>query len=135
MIVDTSAIVAIALGEPVAEELKGALEASGETRLAAPSYVELCAVLQRKGRPEVIRLIDRLLHAYDIRIAPFDVEHARVAAQAYRDYGRGSGHPARLNLGDTYGYALAQIASEPLLFVGDDLTHTDIQRAVISGPE
>ncbi|KBO36069.1 toxin VapC42 [Mycobacterium tuberculosis TB_RSA66] len=52
-----------------------------------------------------------------------------MAAQAYRDYGRGSGHPARLNLGDTYSYALAQVTGEPLLFRGDDFTHTDIRPA------
>jgi ribonuclease VapC len=72
-------------------------------------------------------LVDRLLRAYEIQIVPFDEEQARVAAQAYRDYGRGSGHPAGLNLGDTYSYALAHVTGEPLLFVGDDFVHTDIR--------
>ena len=58
-------------------------------------------------------MADRLLAAYGIEIEMFDAEQARVAAQAYRDYGRGSGHRARLNLGDSYSYALAHIAGEP----------------------
>ena len=130
MIVDTSAIVAIALGEPGAEDLREALAHSPNSRISAPSYVELCAVLQRRNRPEIGRMVDRLLAAYGIEIETFDAEQARVAAQAYRDYGRGSGHSARLNLGDSYSYALAHIAGEPLLFLGDDFMHTDIQSAL-----
>ena len=85
MIVDTSAIVAIALGEPGAEDLREALAHSPNSRISAPSYVELCAVLQRRNRPEIGRLVDRLLAAYGIEIETFDAEQARVAAQAYRD--------------------------------------------------
>ena len=91
MIVDTSAIVAIALGETGAEDLREALAHSPNSRISAPSYVELCAVLQRRNRPEIGRMVDRLLAAYGIEIETFDAEQARVAAQAYRDYGRGSG--------------------------------------------
>lgn len=127
MIVDASAIVAIVLGESGAESLKAALQSASRPRMAAPSYVELCAVLHRQGRPEIARLIDRLLRAYNIEIEAFDADQARIAAQAYREFGRGSGHAAALNLGDTYSYALAHLAGEPLLFVGDDFGHTDIQ--------
>ncbi|HTQ18319.1 type II toxin-antitoxin system VapC family toxin [Mycobacterium sp.] len=129
MIVDTSAIVAIVRGETGAEVLKEALVNSPNSRISAPNYVELCAVMQRRHRPEISRLVDRLLADYRIRIETFDADQARVAAQAYRDYGRGSGHPARLNLGDTYSYALAHLTGEPLLFVGDDFTHTDVRPA------
>ena len=129
MIVDTSAIVATALGEPSAQALKEALARSPHSRMSAPSYVELCAVVQRRDRPEISRMMDRLLDAYGIEIEAFDAEQARVAAQAYRDYGRGSGHPARLNLGDTYSYALAHVMGEPLLFRGDEFSHTDIRSA------
>lgn len=129
MIVDTSAIVAIALGEPGAQEAKEALARSATSRMSAPSYVELCAVVQRTNRPEIGRLVDRLLAAYGVEIEAFDADQARVAAQAYRDYGRGSGHPARFNLGDTYSYALATVTGEPLLFRGDDFGHTDIRSA------
>ena len=130
MIVDTSAMVAIVLGEPGAAHLREALAHSPNSRISAPSYVELCAVLQRRNRPEIGRMVDRLLAAYGIEIETFDAEQARVAAQAYRDYGRGSGHSARLNLGDSYSYALAHIAGEPLLFLGDDFIHTDIPSAL-----
>ncbi|HEU0189721.1 MAG TPA: type II toxin-antitoxin system VapC family toxin [Mycobacterium sp.] len=129
MIVDTSAVVAIVLGETGAGELKDALARSTGSRMSAASYVELCAVLARRNRPEVSRLVDRLLGAYDIHIKSFDPEQAHVAAQAYRDYGRGSGHPAGLNLGDTYSYALASVSGEPLLYQGDDFAHTDIRSA------
>jgi ribonuclease VapC len=129
LIVDTSAIVAIVRGEAGAEALAEALVHASNPRISAPSYVELCAVMKRRDRPEIGRLVDRLLDDYGIRIEPFDAEQARVAAQAYRDYGRGSGHPARLNLGDTYSYALAHVAGESLLFRGDDFIHTDIRPA------
>ena len=130
MIVDTSAVVAIVLGEDGAEALKEALALSTDSRLAAPSYVELCAVMQRRGRPELLGLVDRLLRAFEIRIEPFDAEQARVAVHAYRDYGRGSGHAAQLNLGDTFSYALATVIGQPLLYVGDDFGHTDVQPAL-----
>lgn len=130
MIVDTSAIVAIARGEKGAQALKDALVHSPNPRMSAPNYVELCAVMQRRDRPEIGRMVDRLLDDYGIRIEAFDADQARVAAQAYRDYGRGSGHPARLNLGDTYSYALAHVTGEPLLFRGDDFAHTDVRPAL-----
>lgn len=129
MIVNTSAIVAVALDEPGAHQIKDLLARSVNSRMSAPSYVELCAVMQRRGRPEIARMMDRLLEAYGIQIESFDTEQARVAAQAYRDYGRGSGHPARLNLGDTYSYALAAVTGQPLVYQGDDFVHTDIRSA------
>jgi ribonuclease VapC len=130
VIVDTSAIVAIVLDEPGAETLKEALANSLSSRISAPSYVELCAVMQRRNRPEIGRTVDRLLSAYEIQIEAFDADQARIAAQAYRDYGRGGGHPARLNLADSYSYALAHVAGEPLLYRGDDFNHTDIRSAL-----
>ena len=89
--------------------------------------------MHRRGRPEVNRNVDRLLDAYDIEIEPLDANQARVAGQAYRDYGRGSGHPARLNLGDTFSYALAAVTGEPLLYRGDDFSHTDLRPAISGG--
>lgn len=108
---------------------QGGAGAVTELPMSAPNYVELCAIMQRRDRPEISRLVDRLLDDYGIQVEAVDADQARVAAQAYRDYGRGSGHPARLNLGDTYSYALAQVTGEPLLFRGDDFTHTDIRPA------
>ena len=130
MIVDTSAIVALVLGEPEAELIEDALARSVDVRISAPGYVELAAVLNRSRRPEIARTIDRVLASYGIRIESFGSEHAKTAAQAYRDYGKGSGHAAQLNLGDTFSYAAASMADEPLLFVGEDFTHTDLRRVL-----
>jgi ribonuclease VapC len=130
VIVDTSAVVAIVLQEAGAETLKDALVRSTNTRISAATYVELCAVMNRRDRPEINRKVDRLLDVFGIEIEPLDANQARVAAQAYRDYGRGSGHPARLNLGDSYSYALAAVTGEPLLYRGEDFLHTDLRSAV-----
>jgi ribonuclease VapC len=130
MIVDTSAIVAIVLEEAGSDELKSALGQSVSSRMSAATYVELCAVMHRRGRPEIDRDVDRLLVAFGIEIEPLDADQARVAAHAYRDYGRGSGHPARLNLGDSYSYALAAVSGETLLYRGEDFVHTDLRSAI-----
>jgi ribonuclease VapC len=71
-----------------------------------------------------------LVREAEIVIEPVTEEQAHIARQAYRDYGRGSGHPARLNFGDCFAYALARATGEPLLFKGDDFRHTDIASAV-----
>ncbi len=91
--------------------------------------MELNAVLARWLRPEDQRRVERLLDAWRIELVPFDAAQAEIATQAYRDFGRGSGHRAALNLGDCYSYALASVAGEPLLFVGDDFVRTDVVAA------
>lgn len=126
MIVDTSAIVAIALAEPQAPALLEVLTHSSSPKIGAPTYVEIMAVLGSRDRPELERHVQRLFDAVGIEIVAFESVHAAAAAAAYRDYGKGSGHPARLNLGDSYSYALAAVTNEPLLFVGDDFFQTDI---------
>ena len=73
--------------------------------------------------------MERLLDLWEIETVAFDPAQAEIASQAYRDFGRGSGHPAALNLGDCYSYALAVATGEPLLFVGDDFVHTDVVAA------
>jgi ribonuclease VapC len=78
----------------------------------------------------VSRRLDELLAAADIVIEPMTVEQARIARDAYRDFGKGSGHPARLNLGDCFAYALAIEMGEPLLFLGDDFRATDVTPAL-----
>lgn len=71
-----------------------------------------------------------MLAEFGVETIAFDAGHARLASSAYRDYGHGSGHPAKLNLGDCYSYALAAERNEPLLFVGDRFTHTDLESAL-----
>lgn len=130
MIVDTSAIVAIALNEPRRDALVAALLDADRPRISAASIVEIAAVLVRRMAPEDFRRVERLIERLGIETVPFDAEQAASAARAYRDFGRGSGHRAGLNLGDCYAYGLADVTGEPLLYVGDDFGHTDITAAV-----
>ena len=127
MILDTSAVCAVAFGEAEGPALLECIQAADHLRISAATVVELTAVLARAGRPEVGRRVERLLAAWEVDVASFDAAQAQVASRAYRDYGRGSGHRAALNLGDCYSYALAVGAGEPLLFVGDDFRHTDVE--------
>ncbi|EID13149.1 hypothetical protein MXEN_11660 [Mycobacterium xenopi RIVM700367] len=126
MIVDTSAIVAIVRGATHAEQLVELLVDATAPKMSAATMVEVNAVLARRLRPEDLRRVERLLDEWEIELVPFDTEQAEIASRAYLDFGRGSGHPAALNLGDCYSYALAKVRSEPLLYVGDDFVHTDI---------
>jgi ribonuclease VapC len=129
MIVDTSAIVALWLREPGWEDILKKLRADAAPKMSAVTLVELCAVLDSRSAPENRRRLDALLDALAVGIVPFDEHQARVARAAYRDFGKGSGHPAKLNLGDCCSYALASVSKQPLLFVGDDFSHTDISPA------
>ncbi len=129
MIVDTSAIVAILNGEPEQESLSRALLRDPDPKLSAATAVELYAVADGRGSPAQRKRIDALLKTLRVRIVAFDEEQASIARDAYRDFGRGSGHPAKLNLGDCFSYALAAQTGEPLLFVGDDFRHTDLEQA------
>jgi ribonuclease VapC len=132
VIVDTSAIVAIALDEPQRDRLVDALMDASEPKISAATVVEVAAVPIRRVAPEDFRRVERLIDQLGIKTVPFDAEQAASATRAYRDFGRGSGHPAGLNLGDCYSYALADVTGEPLLYVGDDFSHTDITAAELS---
>lgn len=129
MIIDTSALIAILRAEPDAKVHADAIEAATTRRLSAASFVETAAVIDSARDPVASRRLDELLATADISIAPVTEGQARMARQAYRDFGRGSGHPAKLNFGDCFAYALAKETGEPLLFKGDDFSHTDVQRA------
>ncbi|WP_147918981.1 type II toxin-antitoxin system VapC family toxin [Ruania zhangjianzhongii] len=129
MIVDTSAIVAILRGEPETAEFRTAIQRAATVRISAASYLELGIVLDRVGDPVLTRQLDEVLDALGVTVAEVSPEQARLARAAYRDYGCGSGHPARLNFGDCFSYALAAVARDPLLFKGDDFGHTDVRPA------
>jgi ribonuclease VapC len=135
VIVDTSALVAILRAEPDADRFARAIEEADAVRISAATYVELGAVIDQARDPVVSRRVDELLEVGRIEIEALTVEQARVAREAYRDFGRGSGHRAGLNLGDCFAYALAQVSDEPLLFKGDDFTHTDIRGVDAPGPD
>ena len=127
MIVDTSAIVSMLRAEPDANALSKALRGAAVLRLSAASYVELAVVIDGLGDPVLSGGLDAVLTAYRIRIEPLTESQARIARAAYQRFGRGSGHPARLNMGDCFAYALARDLDEPLLFKGDDFKLTDIE--------
>lgn len=132
MIVDTSAIVAIVLNKPQRDGLVDALMGASEPKISAATVVEVAAVLMRRVAPEDFRRVERLIDQLGIETVPFDAEQAASATRAYREFGCGSGHPAGLNLGDCYSYALADVTGEPLLYVRDDFSHTDITSAELS---
>lgn len=99
-----------------------------EVRISAANYVEAGVVLDRAG-PVASRGLDEFIKDAQISIEPVSARQAELARQAYRDFGKGSGHPAGLNFGDCFAYALAVESGEPLLFKGDDFAHTGIAAA------
>lgn len=126
MILDSSAVVAILRGEPEADEFEQILEAVQGCRISAVNYVETACVVDSIRNPVASARLDDFLTEARCTIESVTEEQARLARQAYRDYGKGSGHPAGLNLGDCFAYALARARREPLLFKGQDFIHTDI---------
>ena len=130
MIVDSSAIVAILLAEPERQVLLEAIQQAPEVAMTAASYLEVGLVVDGRGNPVLSRQYDALLEALGVEVVDTTAEQARVARAAHRDFGRGSGHPARLNFGDCLSYAAAVQDGVPLLFKGDDFIHTDVTPAL-----
>ena len=129
MVVDTSALVAILLGEPDAERFAHALSAAPVRLISAVTRVELSFVIEgRKGETGRADL-DLLLRDGGFDIVSVTPQQATIAIEAFRRYGRGR-HRAGLNIGDCFSYALAAATDHPLLFKGDDFTHTDLQPAL-----
>jgi ribonuclease VapC len=129
MILDTSALITILRDEPDAISYAKAIANAVVRRISAANYVEAAAVIDASRDPIASRRFDDFLRAARLGIEPVTETQARIAREAYRDFGRGSGHPARLNFGDCFAYALAKAVNEPLLFKGDDFVHTDITPA------
>ena len=129
MVLDTSALIAILRAEPEAEQMASAMAGALKLHLSAANYVEVAAVIDASRDPVASRRFDELLHVLGVVVEPVTPAQARIARAAYRDFGRGSGHPARLNYGDCFAYALAKDLLEPLLFMGDDFGHTDLEAA------
>ena len=126
MIVDTSALIAILRDEADAKAFALAIADADRRRLSAANYLETAIVIDGSRSPIASRRLDDLLREAEIVIEPVTEEQAKVAREAYRDFGRGSGHPAGLNFGDCFAYALAKTFREPLLFKGHDFVHTGI---------
>jgi len=133
LIVDTSALVAILRQEPEHSVFEKILDDAESLRISAANYLELSIVIDSRRDPALSREIDDLLDRFSIEVEPVTVEQALIAREAYRDYGRGSGHAANLNFGDCFSYALARAKREPILFKGDDFGHTDLRSAVELG--
>jgi len=129
VIVDASAVVAIIQSEPDATDLLALMRAADVLHMATPTALELTIAL---GRDQVERTRN-ILAEMGIRLVDFTTEQQEVAQHAFARYGRGSGSKARLNFGDCIVYALAKVMDEPLLFKGDDFTHTDITPAITRG--
>ena len=126
MIVDSSALMAILRDEPEAEYFAEALAQEPGSRMSVVNWVEAAVVVDSARDPVASRRFDKLIDAASIHLVEVTVEQASAARQAYRDFGKGSGHPARLNFGDCFAYALATLRREPMLYKGDDFVHTDL---------
>lgn len=132
MITDTSALIAILKEEDDAAVYARAIATADARRLSAASYLECGIVLDAQRDPILSRALDELVEEARLTIEPVTERQARIARQAYVDFGKGSGHPAGLNFGDCLSYALAIDLREPLLWKGDDFEHTGIPSALES---
>lgn len=99
-------------------------------RVSAATFLGAAIVLDRLPNPRAGERYDDLIERLEIIIEPVTAAQARIAREAYRRFGKGIGHPARLNFGDCFAYALAKAFDEPLLFVGNDFIHTDVRSAL-----
>ena len=126
MVIDTSALIAILLGEPEAESFAKLIIGDSKRLLSAFSLIETSIVIEsKKGEPGG-RELDLLLHRTGIDTIALDAEQSELARYAWRNYGKGR-HAAGLNIGDCCSYALSKYSGEPLLFKGDDFSKTDIE--------
>jgi len=125
MVIDTSAVIAILRAEPEAELFLSAIDAAESAHLSAATYLEIAVVVTRMGDAIVSRNFDRLLEDLNVAVHPFTLDQAKIARQAHRDFGKGN-HPAALNFGDCFSYALAKTLGQPLLYKGRDFAQTDV---------
>ena len=130
MIVDSSALLAILRDEPESDACATAIAVAPTRRISAANLLEAFIVVDSNRDPIASRRIDELLTSAGIVIEPVTEEHVRIGRAAYRDFGKGSGHPAQLNFGDCFAYALARASGEPLLFKGSDFAQTDVRPAL-----
>jgi ribonuclease VapC len=130
MIVDSSALVAMLWREPEGEAFAKTIAAERSPSMSAANYLEAGIVIDRDRNPALSAKLDAVISELAIEIAPVTASQAKLARQAYRDFGKGSGHPAKLNFGDCFAYALAMERGEKLLYKGDDFVHAGLARVV-----
>ena len=128
MIVDTSALVAVLFGEPEGEDYEQAITDALQCKMSVANFLEAAMVVEGRGDAHAGDDLDRIVEEAPIELVPVTVDHVRRARLAWRRFGRGN-HPAGLNFGDCFAYALADATREPLLFKGDDFARTDIDAA------
>jgi ribonuclease VapC len=126
MVLDTSAILAILQDEPERRKFNEAIEAAETRSLSTASFVECSMILESRYGPDGVRDLDLVIAKAHVSLVPVDEEQADLGRRAFRKYGK-CRHPAGLNFGDCFSYALSQALNEPLLFEGNDFSQTDIQ--------
>ena len=129
MILDTSSLVAILAQESDSDLYVNAISRASRCRISAGNFLELSIVVEAQFGADALRQCDALFRRVGIVIEPVTVEHAHTARQAFHDFGKGR-HPAALNFGDCFAYALAKVTGEPLLFKGEDFKKTDVVSAL-----
>ncbi|MGH6923065.1 MAG: type II toxin-antitoxin system VapC family toxin [Propylenella sp.] len=129
MIVDASALLAILFEEPEEDRFLELIQEDKSPAISPVNLVEAGIKADDPRHPAKGRALDALISAMNIEVAAITAEQARIAREAYQRYGKGR-HPARLNLGDCFAYALATVREEPLLFKGNDFTQTDVEAAI-----
>ncbi len=129
IVVDTSVLVAIMGDEPERRAFNERIAEAAEARISAASLLEARIVLFARHGENAVRDLDAFLLRSGMIVVEVSPRNADLAFDAYRRYGRGTGHPARLNYGDCFAYALAKQSGAPLLFKGDDFSRTDIRTA------
>ena len=129
MIVDTSALLAILLGEPDAERFDRVIATTAPCRMSVANALEASIVIEARGGAEAGAELEAFIENASLELAPVTTEQLTSARRAWRRFGKGN-HPAALNFGDCFAYALAETAGEPLLFKGEDFARTDITSAL-----
>ncbi len=130
MVIDTSAILAILFDEPKAEAFSIAVQQESVRLVSAATVLESALVLQKRSGDKAPQVLDRVIRELPVEIRGVDLEQLKWARYALETYGRGR-HPARLNFGDCFSYALAKATGEPLLFKGDDFSRTDLTAVIL----
>lgn len=125
LVIDTSAAVAILTGEGSADELIERLDRADARLMSTATLVELGSVMEARLGPAAEGILERFLRDGEIELVPVDRTHVDRALEGWRRYGRGR-HEAALDYGDCFSYALAIAGGHPLLFVGNDFSHTDV---------
>ena len=134
IVVDPSALIAIIFGENERDAFVGAIQRAGNVLVSTVSVVEARMVVYARRGPQAVVLLDDLLRLPIFELVAPGAAEMDTATAAFVVFGKGSGHPANLNFGDLFSYALAKLRGLPLLYKGDDFAQTDIESAITPAP-